>query len=565
MCSCSTFPNKQNTLSSMNLWLSRTLHNLKPLQWTRTQSFHKQQVHDILNQCTNLNHLHQTQAFMITTSLDKDNIFLSQLIHTSASLGFPSFAYSLFIYNHRPNIFLYNNTIWALSSFNAPHAIFLFNRIRLLGLFPDNYSFPFVLKAVVNLLDCVVGKQIHCQVVSSGFDSHVSVVTSLVRMYCSCLHVSYARKLFDEITFKRFSLWNAMIAGYAKQGDTANARSLFDCMPEKDKDVVSWTAIISAYTQVHDPNEAIALFHRMQLHNVQPDEIAILAVLSACADLGALELGEWIHNYIEKHKLHKIVPLCNSLIDMYAKSGKISKALEVFKNMRNKTIITWTTMIAGLALHGLGKEALAIFSCMEKARVKPNEVTFIAVLSACSHVGLVEIGRDYFVSMESKYGIVPKIEHYGCMIDLLGRAGYLQEATELVRLMPYEANAAVWGSLLAAATRCGDAELAAEALRHLIMLEPDNSGNYSLLSNTYAALGRWSESRIVRKVMRNAGVEKKPGVSFIEVNNRVYEFIAGDKLDVYFVGTYDVLHSINEQLKMVCPKTAYRGPLDVDD
>lgn len=303
--------------------------------------------------------------------------------------------------------------------------------------------------------------------------------------------------------------------------------------------------------QTHNPNEAIMVFRRMQLENVKPDEIAILAVLSACADLGALHLGEWIHNYIEKHKMRKIVPLYNSLIDMYAKSGNISKALQLFGNMKHKTIITWTTMIAGLAFHGLGKEALHVFSCMEKeGRVKPNEVTFIAILSACSHVGLVELGRDYFKSMRSKYGIEPKIEHYGCMVDLLGRAGHLQEAKELVRMMPFEANAAIWGSLLAASTRCGDAELAAEALRHLILLEPHNSGNYSLLSNTYAALGRWGESRMVRKVMRDTGVAKVPGISFIEVNNRVYEFIAGDSSNIYFVGIFDVLHSLDGQLKI---------------
>lgn len=309
--------------------------------------------------------------------------------------------------------------------------------------------------------------------------------------------------------------------------------------------------MISGYTQAHNPNEAIKLFRRMQLENVKPDEIAILAVLSACADLGALHLGEWIHNYIEKHKLSKIVPLYNSLIDMYAKSGNIRKALELFENMKHKTIITWTTMIAGLALHGLGKEALRVFSCMEKEdRVKPNEVTFIAILSACSHVGLVELGRDYFTSMRSRYGIEPKIEHYGCMIDLLGRAGHLQEAKEMVLRMPFEANAAIWGSLLAASTRCGDAELAEEALRHLTVLEPGHCGNYSLLSNTYASLGRWNESRMVRKVMQDAGVEKVPGVSFIEVNNIVYEFIAGDKLSIYFVDIYDVLHSLDGQIKI---------------
>lgn len=305
------------------------------------------------------------------------------------------------------------------------------------------------------------------------------------------------------------------------------------------------------HVQAHNPNEAITLFHRLQLENVKPDEIAILAVLSACADLGALHLGEWIHNYIEKHNLRKIVPLYNSLIDMYAKSGNISKALQLFENMKDKTIITWTTMIAGLAFHGLGKEALRVFSRMEEeGRVKPNEVTFIAILSACSHVGLVELGRDYFTSMRSKYGIEPKIEHYGCMIDLLGRAGHLQEAKELVGRMPFEASAAIWGSLLAASTRCGDAELAAEALGHLIVLEPHKCGNYSLLSNTYALLGRWSEARIVRKVMRDNGVEKVPGVSFIELNNRVYEFIAGDKSNFYFFGISDVLHSLDGLLKI---------------
>ncbi|RDX60759.1 Pentatricopeptide repeat-containing protein, partial [Mucuna pruriens] len=550
----------------MNLALNRKVRDVRQWQWTwsascfsslrRSEHAHAEQL---ICHCSNLSHLQQTQGFMLTRGLDQDDILLAQFIYTSASVGFSSYAYSVFIYNHRPSIFVYNNVIWALSSSNPMRAISLFNSIRLLGLRPDSYSFPFVLKAVVCFSAVDVGKQIHCQALFSGLDSHPSVVTSLVQMYSSCAHVSSARKLFDAATFKHVSLWNAMLAGYAKVGDMSNARNLFECMPEKDRDVVSWTALISGYTQTHSPNEAIMLFRIMLLQNVQPDEIAILAVLSACADLGALQLGQWIHNYIEKHKLHKIVPLYNSLIDMYAKSGDIRKALQMFENMKHKTVITWTTMIAGLALHGLGKEALHIFSCMEKARVKPNEVTFIAILSACSHVGLVELGHDYFTSMRFKYGIEPMIEHYGCMIDLLGRAGYLQEAKELIRLMPSEANAAIWGSLLAASNRYGDAALAGEALRHLSLLEPHNCANYSLLSNTYAALGRWKEAGMVRKVMRDTCVEKVPGVSFIEVNNRVYDFIAGDKLNINFVDIYDVLQSINGQLKMVYLESTHRG------
>ncbi|XP_027338350.1 pentatricopeptide repeat-containing protein At5g56310-like [Abrus precatorius] len=554
----------------MNLALIPKFHHVRNWQWRFFSWFPQSEharVEQLLCDCSSLSHLQQTQSLMLTRGLDQDDILLSQFIHTSAFLGFSSYAYSVFIYNQRPNttIFVYNNIIWALSSSNPIRSISLFNTIRLLGLRPDSYSFPFVLKAVVCLSHAVVGAQIHCQTIVSGLDSHLSVVTSLVHMYSSCAHVPSARKLFDGVNLKHVSLWNVMLAGYAKVGDMSNARNLFECMPQKDRNVVSWTVLVSGYTQTHNPNEAIMLFREMQLQNVQPDEIAILAVLSACADLGALQLGEWIHNYIEKHKMRQIVSLYNSLIDMYAKSGNISKALKLFENMKHKTIITWTTMIAGLALHGQGKEALHVFSCMEKAQVKPNEVTFMAILSACSHAGLVELGRDYFNSMRSKYGIEPKIEHYGCMIDLLGRAGYLQEAKKLVGLMPFEANAAIWGSLLAASTRCGDVELAVEALRHLRLLEPHNCSNYLLLSNTYAALSKWNEAKMVRKDMQDTCVEKVAGVSFIELNNRVYEFTAGDKLNVNFVGICDVLQSIKGQLKMVFMRNPHREQLYFDE
>ncbi|ESW25005.1 hypothetical protein PHAVU_003G000200 [Phaseolus vulgaris] len=519
--------------------------------WLPRSEHADSEAEKLLRRCSNLSHLQQTQCFMLTRALDKDDILLARFIYASASLGFPSFAYSIFIHNHRPSIYLYNNLIWALSSHNPTRAISLFNAIRLLGLRPDSYSFPFALKAVVSSSFLHVGHQIHSQAILSGFITHPNVLTSLIHMYSSCANVSSARKLFDAATFQHVSLWNAMLAGYAKVGDLSNARNLFETMPEKDRDVVSWTCLISGYTRTHCPHQAITLFRTMLVHNVQPDKIAILAALSACADLGALELGVWIHSYIERHKLPEIVSLCNSLIDMYAKSGDIGKARQVFEGMERKTIVTWTTMIGGLALHGMGKEALELFSCMEKAGVKPNEVTFITILSACSHVGLVELGRHYFTCMRKRFGIEPKIEHYGCMVDLLGRGGYLEEAKELVRLMPCEANAAVWGSLLSASNRYGDVALAKEALRHLSVMEPHNCGNYSLLSNTYSALGRWKEAGMVRKVMRDTRMEKVAGISFVELNNTVYEFISGDKLNIKFVDICHVLQSINGQLKMI--------------
>ncbi|XP_022987264.1 pentatricopeptide repeat-containing protein At5g56310 [Cucurbita maxima] len=503
----------------------------------------------LLSNCRDSRHIYQIHGFMLHRALDQDNLLLSRFIDACSSLGLYLYAFSVFSNKTHPDLRLYNTAVKALSQTSSPiNAISLYSRILIEGLRPDSYTIPFVLKAVVQLSVVEVGRQIHTQTVSSGLDTDVNVVTSLIQMYSSCGCVSDARKLFDLVDYKDVALWNAMVAGYVKVAELNSARKVFDKMPQRN--VISWTALIAGYAQTNRPDAAIELFRKMQLEKVEPDEIAMLAVLSACADLGALELGEWIHNYIEKHSLCRIVPLYNALIDMYAKSGNIGRALEVFENMKHKSVITWSTMIAAMALHGLGGQAIDMFLRMEKARVRPNEVTFIAILSACSHVGMVDVGRYYFNRMQSVYKIQPRIEHYGCMIDLLARAGYLQEAQKLFQDMPFEANAAIWGSLLAASNTHRDADLAEQALRHLAKLEPENSGNYTLLSNTYAALGRWNESGMVRKVMRNAGVKKAPGGSFIEINNRVYEFLAGDRSDSQLHGIYPVLCNIIVQLKM---------------
>ncbi|KAK4339070.1 hypothetical protein RND71_040532 [Anisodus tanguticus] len=224
----------------------------------------------------------------------------------------------------------------------------------------------------------------------------------------------------------------------------------------------------------------------------KPDEVMMLAVLSACAHLGEHELGEWIHSYIIKHGLRRTVSLNNTLIDMYAKSGNVKKAVELFESMETRSVVTWSTVISALAVNEYGREALNI------------------------HAGFVEEGRLYFKTMEEKHGISPDIRHYDCMVGLLGRAGYLDEAANMVETMPFEAYAAIWGSLLAAARNQGHVELGEQALQHLTEVEPHNSGNYSLASNTYAALGRWSEARVARMIMRDTGVKKLLGDSFIK-------------------------------------------------
>ncbi|KAL5543158.1 hypothetical protein UlMin_010868 [Ulmus minor] len=502
-------------------------------------------VVSLLKQCSSLKHIHQVHGFLFPRALHQDNLLLAHFIQTCSSLGFSSYAFSLFTHQKQPNIYLYNTMINVLS---PSEALVLYNNIFGAGLRPDTYTLPFVLKAVIRISDVEVGRQVHCQGIGTGLDSDVNVVASLVRMYSCCGFVLDARKVFDGMCVKDVCLWNAMVGGYAKVGDVDNAWKLFEEMPERS--VVSWTAVIAGFAQMKRPKEAIVVFRRMLLQNVEPDEVTMLAVLSACGHLGSIELGEWIHNYVMKGGIYRSLRLSNALIAMYAKSGSIRKALSVFESINDKSVVTWTTMIAGLALHGLGNEAIEMFSNMESAQVKPNEITFIAILSACSHAGLVEKGGWFFSNMSLRYGIEPNIKHYGCMIDLLGRGGYLQEAWELVRGMPFEANAAIWGSLLAASNIHGDAELGELALEHLMKLEPHNSGNYSLLSNIYAALGEWDESGVVRKVMKDTGVKKIPGGSFIQVNNKLNQFIAGDTSHSEFCQICENLCVIYKHLKM---------------
>ncbi|KAJ1283168.1 hypothetical protein BS78_03G107700 [Paspalum vaginatum] len=334
--------------------------------------------------------------------------------------------------------------------------------------------------------------QLHSLLIRTGLatsDAHVSA--SLVQVYCACGQVATARSVFDKMADRDVVAWNVMIAGYVKAGDLANAQELFDAMPKRN--VVSWTTLIGAYAQMRRPEEAVEVFRRMQLEEgIEPDGVALLSVLSACGDLGAVDLGEWVHRFVVRRGLCQKIPLMNAIIDMYMKCGCIEKAVEVFEGMEEKSAVTWTTLIAGFALHGLGLQAVEMFRRMERENVAPNGVTFLAILSACSHVGLTDLGRWYFNTMVSQYRIKPLVEHYGCMVNLLGRAGCLKEAQDLVKDMPFKGNAAIWGALLAAA-RTHEQE-------------------------------RWDDVSKLRKAIKERGLRNVPGASSIEVDGMVHEF-----------------------------------------
>ncbi|KAL5975279.1 Pentatricopeptide repeat-containing protein, chloroplastic [Asimina triloba] len=378
--------------------------------------------------------------------------------------------------------------------------------------------------------------------------------STMVSVLSACAHTgsielgNWVRSWIDNHGFwSDRRLVNALIDMYAKCGDPDTARSLFDGINEKDQ--ISWNIMIGGYTHCSKYKEALALFREMQISNLETNDVTLLSILPACTYLGALDLGKWIHAYIDKNMNKPInEALYTSLIVMYAKCGSIESALQVFNAMEVKTSAAWNAMISGLALHGNADMALEFFSRMTDKGIQPDDITFVGILSACSHSGKVEAGRRHFNSMVQDYKISPKLHHYGCMIDLLGRAGLFDEAKELINRMEMKPDGAIWGSLLAACRVHRNVELAEYVAGHLLELEPGNPGVYILLSNIYAGACRWEDVAKVRTRLNDNGMKKEPGCTSIEVGSVVHEFVVGDRVHPRSDEIYDMLDEIERSL-----------------
>lgn len=395
------------------------------------------------------------------------------------------------------------------------------------GIRVDEVVLVSVLSAYSHLLSIRMGESVHSLVTKVGFEAYVNLQNALIHMYSRWGDVTAAEKLFNAGCFLDMISWNSMISGYMKSGLVEKAREKFDNMPEKD--VVSWSSMISGYAQHGNFSETLALFHEMQHQGVNPDETTLVSVVSACAQLAALDQGKWLDAYIRKNGMRVNVILGTTLINMYMKCGSVEDAVEVFNGMEEKGVSSWNALILGLAMNGLVERSLEMFEEMTKYRMVPNEITFVAVLGACRHIGLVEKGRQYFDSMVKDYNIEPNIKHYGCLVDLLGRAGLLKEAEELIDTMPMAPDVATWGALLGACKKHGDKEMGERIGRKVIELQPEHDGFHVLLSNIYASKGNWENVLEIREIMARQGVIKTPGCSIIEANGAVHEFIAGDK------------------------------------
>ncbi|XP_027150543.1 pentatricopeptide repeat-containing protein At3g29230-like [Coffea eugenioides] len=359
-----------------------------------------------------------------------------------------------------------------------------------------------------------------------------------------------AQAIFNKMPERSVVSWTAMVSGYATVGDLPSARKIFGEMPAKN--VVSWNAMIAGYVNGHLFDQALSVFHHMLIDGrCKPDQTTLVSVLSACAHLGSHDHGKWVDSYARKNKFELSLPLGNALIDMYAKCGDVENGRAVFQKMKKRCIITWTSIISGLAVNGYCTEALDLYDEMCSEGLKPDDVIFIAVLSACTHGGLVKEGKRVYDQMVHDFDITPRIEHYGCMVDLLGRAGKLEEALRIIESMHLQPNAVIWATLLSAFKIHGNGKLLESLTRKIFEQEPMNPGYLTLITNLSLHVGRWQDALDVHVASRQQGTEKVPGCSSIQIGNSVHEFLAKDTRHTQRKEVYRSLASLNGHLKSV--------------
>ncbi|ESQ44640.1 hypothetical protein EUTSA_v10003201mg [Eutrema salsugineum] len=452
---------------------------------------------NLISKCKTLENLKQIHAQFLTIGLSHHTFPLSKLLLLSSTVCL-SYALSIFRRIANPSVFLYNTLISSIVSnhqSSQTHLAFsLYAQIfRSVSVRPNEFTYPSLFKASgFDTRWHRHGRALHAHVLKliEPVNHDRFVQAALVGFYANCGKLRAARSLFDRIKGPDLATWNTLIAAYANSGDGESESGL--CLSE----------------------EALRLFvdmHRSSL--VRPNEVSLVALIKSCANLGEFRGGVWAHVYLLKNNLTLNQFVGTSLIDFYSKCGCLSFARQMFDEMRDRDASCYNAMIRGLAVHGFGKEAIKLYRSLISQGLIPDEATFVVTISACSHSGLVEDGLQIFHSMKAVYGIEPKVEHYGCLVDLLGRSGRLEEAEDFIENMPMKPNAMLWRSFLGSAQIHNDLERGETALKHLLGLETENSGNYVLLSNIYAGVNRWGDVEKTRELMKDHRVSKSQGIS----------------------------------------------------
>ncbi|KAK0605383.1 hypothetical protein LWI29_026108 [Acer saccharum] len=492
-------------------------------------------------------------AHLITTGLARSTHFACKLITFYTGCQKIIYARKLFDEMPETNIRGWISLIGAYARRGYhQEALNVFYEMQCQGLRPNKFIIPSVLKACGHVFDFETGAQIHCVVLKHSFENDAFVVSALIDMYSKCRKVEKAKMVFDGMVEKdlvavnalisgyvqqglasealnlveevkmlgvmpNVVTWNTLITGFSQKGDRMMVSKLFDLMriDGVEPDVVSWTSVISGLVQNFHINEAFHTFKQMLVQGLIPASATISSILPACASVANVECGKEIHGYAVVIGVEDDVYVRSALVDMYSKCGFISEAKTLFYKMSERNTVTWNSMVFGCANHGYCNEAFELFNQMEEEK-KLDHLSFTAVLTACSHAGLVELGHSLFHKMQEKYKIVPRLEHYACMVDLLGRAGRLTEAYDLIKTMPVQPDLFVWGAFLGACKNHSNIELAEVATKHLSELEPDSAANNLLLTRIYADAGSWSDVTRLKKMMKKKKLRKFAGCSWIE-------------------------------------------------
>lgn len=508
-----------------------------------------------------MNQIKQIHAKIITSACSTRAFFVDSLIHCYLHINDLSSARILFNQYPlpSPSTLLWNIMIRAYSKIQfSQEPISIFHRMissndPLFRVLPDDYTFTFVITSCAHQMSVLYGEIVHGMVMKTGYEKNLFVGNSLINMYAGFEKMDNAHKVFTEMSARDVFSWTSLVCGYAKNRQMNSASRIFWEMPERNE--VSWTVMISGFVGNGRYVEALQYFRQMLGGDdnklIRPNEAVLVCTLSACAHLGALDQGNWIRAYIDKNDIFLRSNIYTALLDMYAKCGRINCAKRVFYEIPQPDVHNFTSFINGLSIHGLGRDALCVFDQMLAKNVKPNEVTILGILNGCSHSGLVEEGSAIFTSMESDFGIVPDIQHYGCYIDLLGRAGYLEKAFTVVKTMPMKPDLVIWRALLNACKIHQNADLGEQIINHMKQLEPcGRSGGEVLLSNLYASLGKWERVTEVRK-MEQRGNHSDIGASWIEVNGAVHEFRVADKLHPQIIEIRKKLQEILKRASVV--------------
>ncbi|KAL0908521.1 hypothetical protein M5K25_023017 [Dendrobium thyrsiflorum] len=541
-------------------------------------------------------------------------------------------------------------SVYVRNGFSA-EALAAYNQMLSLGVVPDCFTYPSLLKACGEAGDLDVGREIHQSIESSGMGSNLFVTNALVAMYLKCGELDVARKLFDEMPARDVVSWNSIISGYASRGLWMEAFELFERAMEgcsevnsvtwntiiggllqkgdhvkalkfvsqmrlnktgvdfvtmvialnacsrigmlrlgkeihglairmvcddleslrnalitmysrckdtgtahlllrmiKNPSLVTWNAMLAGFAVEDRAEEASLLFREILQSGLQPNYVTVVTILALCARVANLQHGRELHSYITKQEFTGYRLLWNSLVDMYSKSGRILAARRVFEAMTDRDEVSYTSLIAGYGMQGEGIAAVQLFDEMINYGIKPDHVSMVAVLSACSHSRLVSKGEILFNKMESTFGIKPRMEHFSCMVDLYARAGLLEKAEEVINKAPFQPTSAMWSALVGACQVYRNTELGEKAAMRLLEMKTDNAGHYVLIANMYAAANCWGELAKVRMMMRDEGVRKAPGCAWADLGNGFKPFVVGDRSNPVSPDIYGLLEGLAEQM-----------------